>query len=136
MLSIANISETSKTLITKLIEDIKSSKVDSQRYELLINLASFNEDPGFQYKNLINKLTDCASKTWLYTIDDEPMAYSESRLINGLIVLLTFDKESKNIVDLMDKYYITPFYSSLRKQALEALYFHLTKADDKATINK
>jgi sulfur transfer protein SufE len=136
MLSIANISETSKTLITKLIEDIKSSKVDSQRYELLINLASFNEDPGFQYKNLVNKLTDCASKTWLYTIEDEPMAYSESRLINGLIVLLTFDKESKNIVDLMDKYYITPFYSSLRKLALEALYNHLTKADDKATINK
>jgi sulfur transfer protein SufE len=136
MLSIANISETSQTLITKLIEDIKTSKVDSKRYELLINLASFNEDPGFQYKNLINKMPDCASKTWMYNIDGENMAYSESRLINGLIVLLTFDKDSDNVVELMDKYYITQFYSALRKAALESLYLHLTKANDEVTINK
>jgi sulfur transfer protein SufE len=113
-----------KTTISELEKKLENSII----YEKLIFL-----DSQIDYSKMNNfkqekyKLKDCVVKTWLINNGDND-AFSESRLINGLILIIKYsDKKFDNIEELIKYYNLSYFYSNIRIESLKTMFYHLTK---------
>jgi sulfur transfer protein SufE len=116
------------SLDTHALEALKNTSKIEDKYELLLNFNSnFDAFDTPEFKNADNLFEGCTVRTWLFKINDKPLGYSESRLINGLLYLVIFNIHNhSNIEEIIEYYNIGFFYSNIRISSLQKVFNYLT----------
>jgi sulfur transfer protein SufE len=117
--------------INNLLKELKNTNLIPLKYAKLIELSKYNVYDNLDFKIQTNLLPDCAAKTWLfkniYNANEFNTAYSESRLINSLIIIIkNKEQEYHDIGELIEDYGVNFFYSNIRVKSLQKMFLHLT----------
>lgn len=125
-----------KLNLKNLIEKLKIENNELRKYEIFIKIGECLEVLNIPENKIAeNLMLDCTAKVWLLKLSTNELnskstfyaAYSESRFINSLIVIIMLSESLTSVSEVMIVFNLTSYYSTLRKESLVRLYSHLTK---------